>query len=124
MADDEPLCREVLETILRESGYVFASARNGQELLDLAQTSEVPVSCIITDWTMPGPHGPELVRELRRLQPRSHILVTSGFALNSLEIPEVDTLIQKPFGPSALLRVLSQLEAPEAAPAPTTPAAH
>jgi signal transduction histidine kinase len=110
MADDEPLCREVMEAILKEKGYSYEMAANGVELLALARQYRGDVAWIITDWTMPGLHGAELVKQLRQQLPGVRIIVTSGFALNSQDIPEVDALIQKPFGPRELFRVMEELE--------------
>jgi signal transduction histidine kinase/ActR/RegA family two-component response regulator len=109
IADDEALCREVMCAILDDSGHTYQVAKNGEELLGLADT-EQDVAWIITDWTMPGCHGADLARKLRKRLPQARIIVTSGFALNSQDIPEVDALIQKPFGPQDLFKVMTALE--------------
>jgi len=109
IADDEPLCRDVLTAYLDENNLPHWSARNGNELLQMAKVHAAEIKWVITDWTMPGPDGPQLVRELRRLLPASHILVVSGFALNTEDLPEIDRLIQKPFTPEQLYQAMQQL---------------
>ena len=113
IADDEPLCLEVLGAYLQEKNCNYLTARDGNELLKVAREHKDEINWVITDWTMPGPVGEILVRELRQLLPSSCIIVASGFALNTGELPEVDALIQKPFTPDQLYHTLQQLSVQE-----------
>jgi CheY-like chemotaxis protein len=64
---------------------------------------------------MPGTHGRELVRRLRALLPNAAIIVCSGFILEDEEIPEIDSLVVKPFNPTDLIRMLGNMVAQRSA---------
>jgi CheY-like chemotaxis protein len=115
VADDEPLCVNVLRDTLLELGYNCLTASNGDEALALAQEHSSTIQAVITDWTMPGTHGRELVRRLRALLPNAAIIVCSGFILEDEEIPEIDSLVVKPFNPDDLIRMLGNMVAQRSA---------
>jgi len=108
IADDEAMCREVLKACLMEKNIRVREFESGQPLLDYVEHTDSEVSWVITDWTMPGLHGEELVRELRRWHAEIKVFVTSGFVLERDKIPRVDGLINKPFGPEELFQVLAK----------------
>ncbi|MDZ4788374.1 MAG: ATP-binding protein [Blastochloris sp.] len=107
IADDEPLCLELLTAILEDGGYSYESVTNGTALLDLAQRTDKEILWVVTDWTMPGINGKILMQQIKKHLPHTRIIVTSGFALDSLELPEVHALIQKPFRPDQLLSAMA-----------------
>ncbi|MBN2982123.1 MULTISPECIES: response regulator transcription factor [Cohnella] len=82
IADDEPLIREGLRTIVEweEHGFeVAGSAADGREALDLAAKLEPDL--MIVDIRMPGMDGLTLMRSVReRARRRPHFLVLSGHA--------------------------------------------
>lgn len=106
IADDEALCRDVLKAFLEDFGYTCSAARNGKELLRLI-VDKSDVDWIVTDWTMPGIHGVELIREIQNILPSTKIIVASGFALNIADNLGIHAVILKPFGSEDLLNVLN-----------------
>jgi DNA-binding response OmpR family regulator len=62
IADDEPHIVTALEFLLRRSGYEVQVARNGDEALALAPSSDL----VLLDVMMPLRSGYEVCRELRR----------------------------------------------------------
>ncbi|MEM6602008.1 MAG: ATP-binding protein [Verrucomicrobiota bacterium] len=107
IADDEKMCREVLKACLMEKNIEVREFDGGQPLVDYIRNTDAEISWVITDWTMPGLHGEELIRELRRQHREMKVFVTSGFVLETDKIPRVDGLINKPFGPEELFQVLA-----------------
>lgn len=105
IADDEALCRDVLSAILTDFGYTFSVAGDGRELLRLIKDSP-EVNWIVTDWTMPGIHGVELMRKIRNVLPAVRIIVASGFALNIDDNLDIHAVILKPFGAEDLLKAM------------------
>ena len=77
IADDHPVVlhgiRIVLQTHLME---VVGSARDGAELLQLVEHHGC--DAVLTDLSMPGPDGPELIAELRARHPRMPVVVLTG----------------------------------------------
>jgi len=65
IADDDPVSRRRLETILSKWGYEVITARDGTEAWRELQAEDSP-SLAILDWMMPGVDGPELCRRIRK----------------------------------------------------------
>jgi len=109
IADDEPLCRDVLKAILEEQKMVCLEAVDGAQAVALAQQEGSAIDWVVTDWSMPGLHGQELVRELRRILPRARIVITSGFLLDADEIADIDGVVLKPFNPEVLVQKMAEI---------------
>lgn|ERR1700722_16980923 len=64
IAEDSPVCRKLLETILEKKPYELCSIANGREALgDFAQFCP---DIINADWIMPDLSGIELCRQIRK----------------------------------------------------------
>jgi len=109
-ADDELLCREVLKDCLAEHSIPVTLFENGADLLEFIDRSTEPISWVITDWTMPGIHGMELIEKLNARLPRVSIFITSGFLLDAEEIPYVQGMINKPFTAEELIQALARAQ--------------
>lgn len=109
IADDEPLCRDVLRATLEEQQIHCLEAEDGARAVFLAQQERDAIDWVVTDWSMPGLHGRDLVLELRRLLPRARMVITSGFVLEAKHIPGVDAVVLKPFNPDVLIRKMAEI---------------
>jgi len=63
IVDDDEITLEFLSSILIDLGYEVATARNGEEGMELLQTGLYRL--VILDWMMPGMSGVELCRKIR-----------------------------------------------------------
>src|SRR5262249_1981412 len=63
VVDDEAAARSGLEKLLRQEGYAVVTAEDGPTALKLA--SERPPDVVVTDLSMPGMNGVELLTKLR-----------------------------------------------------------
>ena len=106
IADDDPICREILRRHLRETGHEVREATNGLMAWEMLQTEHSGL--VISDWVMPEIEGPELVRRIRAAGfPRYTyvILLTAQSApeeiVQGLESGADDYLV-KPFQPAEL----------------------
>ncbi len=61
--DDEPGVLRVLRIYLESFGFEVESCSSGEEALERFDAGETPI--VITDWTMPGMDGLELIRAIR-----------------------------------------------------------
>jgi DNA-binding NarL/FixJ family response regulator len=79
IADDTPDIRELLRLILeRRHGFaVVGEAADGREAV--AQTASLEPDAILLDLAMPLMDGLQAIPELRRVSPRTKIVVLSGF---------------------------------------------
>lgn len=85
LVDDEPDIIHQLKRIIRKEGFEVLTAADGQAGLELFQ-KELP-GLVITDVAMPGMNGIELLRRIKKLSPRTEVIVVTGHG-------DYDTAIQ------------------------------
>jgi CheY-like chemotaxis protein len=83
VVDDEVVVRRVVSDYLERMGYVVASADSGEAALEYVRENRPPV--VLLDIFMPGMNGLDILRSVKREQPRTQVLVISGFADEELE---------------------------------------
>lgn len=111
--DDSSTFRKVLGHSLRGAGYEVIEAGRGDEAL--AELDAAPVDMVITDITMPGMSGIELIREIRaRNRYESLPVVVLSTVDEEEKLREgreagATGWIVKPFQPEDLLSVVRQL---------------
>ena len=77
IVDDEPALRKALRTSLSASGFDVSEARNGEEAL--ATLPRTLVDIVLLDINIPGRNGLEVMGEIKRLRPRTPVLVLSAY---------------------------------------------
>ncbi|NQX44652.1 response regulator [Paenibacillus tritici] len=81
IVDDEPLILKSLQTSIHWSGMdceVIGTAEDGEEALELMQ-SELP-DILLTDISMPGMNGIELLEQISRWPERPEVIILSGYS--------------------------------------------
>ncbi|MDP8267172.1 MAG: response regulator, partial [Candidatus Tenebribacter davisii] len=78
LVDDEDSIRDFLTEILEEKGYKVIQASNGLQGLNKFKNTNDKIDLLISDITMPKMSGPELLDELRQLQPNIKAIFISG----------------------------------------------
>ncbi|WP_224249245.1 response regulator [Hyalangium gracile] len=110
VVDDEESMRITLAANLELEGFEVLEASTGEEALSVAR--ERPVDVVLADIRMPGLHGVELHRHLRRERPGLPVVLMTAFAQESLvedALAEgVFTVLHKPFDVEHLLRTLQR----------------
>ena len=76
VVDDEDSVRDVLRQLFEYEGHEVAVAGSGDEALRTA--SQTVPDVVFLDVKMPGRDGLEVLDELRRLAPASHVIMISG----------------------------------------------
>jgi FixJ family two-component response regulator len=109
VVDDDESVRESLPDLLREFGYAALAFSSAEEFLASEYVGQT--GCLVLDIAMPGMTGPELQRELTRLNQRIPIVFITAHGDDStrprmLEQGAVDCL-SKPFSDEALLKALN-----------------
>src|SRR5438876_4172361 len=110
LAEDEPLLRELGETILKQAGYQVLTAPDSTALQQLIATYSGKVDLLLTDVVMPGISGPELVRIVKNRWPTIRVLYMSGYADDDIEDLDRDAgFLQKPFTPAELTAKIAEV---------------
>ena len=80
IADDHPLVRQGLRSIINESGplEIVGEAENGKETIQLVE--ELDPDLVILDISMPYLNGIEATREIHKKGARTRILILSMFS--------------------------------------------
>ncbi len=99
--DDEAMILNVATDMLKTLGYRILTANNGPAAIELYRQQMNRIDLIILDMIMPDMSGSEVFDELKRINPRIKILLSSGYSLNSQAAQILDRgcdgFIQKPF---------------------------
>jgi signal transduction histidine kinase len=104
LVDDEEDIRDVLGVSLADMGYPVLPAENAEEALHVFDQQRPPI--IMTDIKMPGMDGIELLREIKRRNPDTEVVMITGhgdmdLAIKSLKYEATD-FITKPINVDAL----------------------
>jgi DNA-binding NtrC family response regulator len=76
LVEDDDELRILLEERLTNAGHQITSARDGAEACRLMVQGSTDV--LVTDILMPEKDGLDVIKEFRRVQPRSRIVAISG----------------------------------------------
>lgn len=108
IADDDPVTRRLVETLLTRDGYHVTAVESGEAALARLEAADAPPVALL-DWMMPGLSGIDVCRRLRAVRPEIPpyvILVTAR--TRPTEITEgyaagVNDYVTKPFHREELL---------------------
>ncbi len=111
LVDDTPVIRHLAQHVLEEAGYDAHSAEDGAAALGFLRARQVPVDVVVTDLAMPQMDGFTLIRELRKLSPKTRVVLMTGY-VDAVELAErsserPDLVLPKPFRPPELLDAVS-----------------
>ena len=82
VVDDDPGMRLTLVGIIEDEGYEVFGAEDGYRAIELAE--ETSFALIFMDIRMPGLNGVETYREIKKINPRSVVVMLTGFSVESL----------------------------------------
>jgi two-component system response regulator PilR (NtrC family) len=78
IVDDEGDIRLTLATFLKEEGYQCQTAKDGESALDHVREGGIDV--VLTDVSMPGMGGIELMRQVHQWSPETMVLLMTAYA--------------------------------------------
>ena len=110
VVDDDELVREVVMASLADAGFAIEGAEDAPRALAYLDRGQA-VDALITDFTMPGMNGLDLIREVRRRQPTLPTILLTGH-VGDIAAP-IDTVgsqlivLQKPVRPAELVERLT-----------------
>lgn len=102
IVDDEELLLNAMSRMLSMAAYEVLSANRPHQALEIIR-KEAPIDLVISDIAMPEMRGPELIREIARISPRTARLLIAGGFVDSEEVPEDVLVLSKPFSATELI---------------------
>ena len=114
LAEDDPVVRNLIRTLLAREGYATLTANDGEEALQLCEAFTDPIHLLLTDVSMPRMDGWKLSERVRKLRPAIRLIIMSGETVNTIRTGNrPDAFLQKPFVPPTLLRCVQNVLASE-----------
>lgn len=117
VVDDEAIVRTSLLRLLTHAGHFVDLAGSGEAALALLD--EKPFDLVITDFSMPGMKGDQLVARIRERWPAQPIVMSTAFVdeykVFGQPAGTVDALVLKPFTLGELLEAIDVALASRAA---------
>jgi CheY-like chemotaxis protein len=101
LVDDEPALRRLGVRMLTRLGFESMTAQNGIEALAMYRQHRDRIRYVILDWSMPEMGGDETFAELRRIDPKVRVVLTSGHPpeeiMRRLTGNPVTAFVRKPY---------------------------
>lgn len=101
LVDDEETIRTLTAQMLERIGFAVVTAADGNEAIERYEASPGAFRAVLLDLTMPRMSGEETFRELRLLDPRSVIIISSGYTETDISGrftgQGISGFIQKPY---------------------------
>jgi PAS domain S-box-containing protein len=112
LVEDEESVRQLARRILERQGYHVLESRNGREALAQATAYGDRIHLILTDVVMPELGGRGLVERLTAVRPNAAVIYMSGYTDDAVlrrgMLEPGSRFLQKPFDPTALLRMVRE----------------
>ena len=110
VVDDQEGVRYSLELLLRH-GYQIDTAENGMQALELLQ--EIEFDLVVLDLQMPGLHGTDVLREIKKKWPDTEVLILSAYGtkenLQKCIRYGASDFIEKPFDVAEIYTAIKKL---------------
>lgn len=106
IVEDEPSLRNLLQRYLERAGYEAEAFADAEGALRRFEAEPQSFSLLVTDLTLPGLSGEELIDRMRALNPKLRALILSGYPHEPTK-PRTGFL-QKPFLPKMLLEEIER----------------
>jgi PAS domain S-box-containing protein len=113
LVDDDEIIRKSTKPLLESLGYQVKTAKDGKEALNLYTQDQNAVDLVILDRNMPVLNGIETFSQLRAINPKCKIVLSSGYLkedeLVQLKQANLSGCINKPFNKSEVSQLIAQV---------------
>jgi len=112
LVEDEETIRTIVLDALRKEGYTVIETHNPLHAAEILGSKLFSVDLLISDVVMPGMNGLEFAKEMRAMQPKLKIILTTGSLEMKQEIEAQPTpnqyFLEKPFTLDAMLAMVAK----------------
>ncbi|MDS4068742.1 MAG: ATP-binding protein [Candidatus Competibacter sp.] len=110
LVDDEESVRTLGSRMLERIGFKVLTAVDGREALEIYRSGHDEIALVLLDLTMPDLDGEETFRELRRIDPKVRVVMSSGYTESEITPrfagKRLTGFLQKPYTITALMDCL------------------
>ncbi len=110
LVDDEESVRSLGNRMLERLGFKVLIAVDGQQALEIFRELRDEIVLVILDLTMPYMDGEETFRELRRIDPKARVIMSSGYTESEITPrfagKRLSGFLQKPYTLDTLIQRL------------------
>jgi two-component system, cell cycle sensor histidine kinase and response regulator CckA len=107
LVDDEAPLLDLLKRYLERLGYEVDSCLTPEEALALFEAAPARYSLVLTDLTLAGMKGDEMIARMREHAPKLRAIIASGYPY--VAQGERTRSLQKPFLPKMLAEQIEEL---------------
>lgn len=112
VVNDKRLMREILADMLKDMGYNVVMAEDGYKAIE--KVKEVSFAIIFLDMRMPGINGVETLKEIKKINPETRVVMMTAYVGKNLEKEALkhgaDTVIYKPFDMKKVMAIVEKLD--------------
>jgi two-component system, NtrC family, response regulator AtoC len=109
IVDDEASIRRILEVSFEKNGWRPLVAQHAREALETLRKGQI--DCVLSDVTMPGMSGYELLREIKSLRPELPVVIMTAFGTIPQAVQAIRDgafeYVTKPFDLDHLKKIVS-----------------
>ncbi len=107
LVDDEAPLLDLLKRYLERLGYEVEACLSPAEALARFEADQAGYSLVLTDLTLPGMSGDQMLKQMRERAPKLRAIVASGYPYDP---PGKRTgFLQKPFLPKMLADMIEEM---------------
>ena len=110
LVDDEPALLELLKKYLERLGYQVDAYLSAEDALAQFDADPTRYALVLTDLTLPGLGGEEMIDRMRARHPALRAIISSGYPY----VPRSKKILflQKPYVPKMLAEMIETLIGP------------
>jgi DNA-binding NtrC family response regulator len=109
IVDDEPSIRRILQVAFEKAGYSTVLAEDAEQALSSVESEEL--DCVVTDVTMPGRNGYELLRDIKSKYPELPVVIITAYGTIPQAVQAIRDgafeYVTKPFDLEVLKKVVA-----------------
>lgn len=110
VVDDEETARVTLEVLLAKEGFDVTLAKNGREAIERIKQAQFDLALV--DLVMPDINGMETLGEIKRISPKTNVIIITGFGTidNAVEAVKKGAVnyVLKPFKKNEIQSIIKR----------------
>jgi two-component system cell cycle sensor histidine kinase/response regulator CckA len=107
LVDDEAPLLDLLKKYLERLGYEVDACLTPAEALERFEMNPERYSLVLTDLTLPGMSGDQMIAQMRSRSPKLHAIIASGYPYEPDS--KRTAFLQKPFLPKMLADQIAEM---------------